>query len=433
MNTLTKALATIQDSDSENPNGGFTAILSTPSLDRDGDILAREEWKEPLPEHITIDADHGMSVATTVGSARPYFNEKGQLLIDAVFSSIPRAQEVRTLVKEKHVRTVSVAFMTDKSKKSGEQRRELLNAGIVAIPANRDAVILDSKALDARALEVAEEKGVQVPEIEPKPTSEVFVKVTPVWDDKALESLLGGLKAQTQAGGATAGMGGDGSLTQAIHDASVHLGAQCTCFHELPDEDPTGTSSGANKSFTTFVDAKSVQGSIEDLQSRVQDALRAIAPLKSYPWTRATFLTDANNGTVVYQMDDYDLPVGPGSQSGTFARSFTDDGVTIKLSDEERPVSLVTTLVSAPDIKEANETIDTKTPQTLDEFKAALAALLNPPTETPAEPEPVAEVPAPAEEAAAAAEVTAEEPAADDVDPDKRARDMEMLLFANHF
>lgn len=149
MKTMTATVESAIDDSAAFPHGGFTAVASTPSLDRDGDMLAKKEWIEPLPDHITIDIDHEMSVRGTVGSARPYFDADGRLMIEARFASTPQAQETRTLINEGHIRTVSVAFMTDKSKKSGEPRRELLNVGIVAIPSNRDAVIVGSKAAAA--------------------------------------------------------------------------------------------------------------------------------------------------------------------------------------------------------------------------------------------------------------------------------------------
>src|SRR4051794_27687598 len=92
--------------------GTFEVVLSAPTLDRDGDTLMPEDWKRPLPDHITFDSDHGMSVATTVGSGVPTLNDAGELVVSGTFSSLPRAQEVRTLVKEGHIRTTSVAFMT---------------------------------------------------------------------------------------------------------------------------------------------------------------------------------------------------------------------------------------------------------------------------------------------------------------------------------
>jgi hypothetical protein len=145
--------ATITNTDDTGP-GAFEVILSAPTKDRDGDTLLPEEWKQPLPEHITFDADHGMSVATTVGSGVPRIDEKtGNLIVSGTYSSLPRAQEVRTLVNEGHIRTTSVAFMSEKTEKDGKTSavRELLNGAFVAVPSNRDALVLASKTVKAGA------------------------------------------------------------------------------------------------------------------------------------------------------------------------------------------------------------------------------------------------------------------------------------------
>lgn len=147
------ATITEPDSGDEMP-GSFEAILSTPSVDRDGDELKSEDWLTPLPTRIPIDVDHGMSVVSTVGSAEPYFNEAGNLAIRGIFASTPLAQEVRTLVKEGHISSVSVGFMTHRDTKAGGKpgKRELLNAGIVNTPSNRDAIMLAAKGLiDSKA------------------------------------------------------------------------------------------------------------------------------------------------------------------------------------------------------------------------------------------------------------------------------------------
>lgn len=225
MDAYGKSLATIEESDSGNPNGGFTAVLSTPSMDRDGDTLKRTEWIEPLPPRLPLDADHGMTVADTIGSFTPYFDDAGRLMMDATFASTPKAQEVRTLIKEGHISTVSVAFMNDKTaQKDGKPHRELLNAGVVAIPSNRDAVILESKALDARAKELAEQKV--------DSRKGIIVTVTPQIDEAALKRVTEQLLEK-----AAGGQGGDIALLQAIHDASVHLGAQCAACDELHADD----------------------------------------------------------------------------------------------------------------------------------------------------------------------------------------------------
>jgi phage head maturation protease len=237
--------ATIEDvgDSADKPFGGFVAIASTPSLDRDGDRLASEEWLA-LPDHVTIDSDHGMSVSSTIGSARPYFDDEGRLMIDAAFSSIDRAQEVRTLIKEGHIRTVSVAFLTDRSKKDGTPRRELLNVGVVAIPSNRDAVILDAKAAD----------------VSEAPSRGVTLNVTPVFDAEAFKGFIAAVEAaavnavESALKAGTAAGSGNGALVQAIHDAAGHLGAACVQPVVVDEDgDESGADDGANKSLVGAV------------------------------------------------------------------------------------------------------------------------------------------------------------------------------------
>lgn len=147
--------ATITNTDDQGDDspGSFEVVLSTPAPDRDGDELKSEDWEQPLPEHITFDVDHGMDVASTVGSGVPTINDDGRLVVAGNYSSLPRAQDVRTLVREGHIRTVSVAFLTKKVSKGGQQRvvRELLNGAFVAVPSNREAVVLASKSAAAAA------------------------------------------------------------------------------------------------------------------------------------------------------------------------------------------------------------------------------------------------------------------------------------------
>lgn len=131
--------------------GSFEVILSAPTEDRDGETLLASEWKMPLPDRISFDIDHGMTVATTVGSGTPSIDDKGQLVVSGTYSSLPRAQDLRTLVREGHIRTTSVAFMTSKSTKDGTPTvtRELLNGAFVPIPSNREALVVSSKAAAA--------------------------------------------------------------------------------------------------------------------------------------------------------------------------------------------------------------------------------------------------------------------------------------------
>lgn len=152
MKTKMFALAEVKAVETENPNGEFEVVLSAPTLDRDGEVIDAKAF-DPLPGHVTFDIDHGMSTATTVGSGVPRYD--GDVLkVLGTFSSIPRAQEVRTLVTEGHIRTTSVAFMEAKREvKSGVThitRAELLNGAFVPIPSNREALILTSKNYDEK-------------------------------------------------------------------------------------------------------------------------------------------------------------------------------------------------------------------------------------------------------------------------------------------
>lgn len=168
MDTIVKSMGDVVSKPdvTDSPFGAFQVILSTPTEDRDGDQLLTSEWELPLPDHITFDIDHGMSVATTVGSGTPSINDKGELVVDGTYASIAKAQEVRSLVNEGHIRTVSVAFLTKTSKDaSGKTKvtRELLNGAFVAIPANPEAVIMNSKSansVDTKALIDAKKKSI---------------------------------------------------------------------------------------------------------------------------------------------------------------------------------------------------------------------------------------------------------------------------------
>jgi len=248
MNIIRKdATITPTGADADFP-GSFEVILSAPTLDRDGDTLLPDEWKTPLPEHITFDSDHGMSVATTVGSGVPSINVAGELVVSGTYSSIPRAQEVRTLVNEGHIRTTSVAFMTEKSTAKGGKpviTRELLNGSMVAIPSNREALVLSSKAAEVK---------------------------------------LGARNSAT-----------DLAHVQSIHDHASAMGADCGA--------PAKAAGGA--------ETKSIVGSLEATQDRARDALNdAYAAPGIYVWLRATLPTtlvfqvaDDSSESETYQQD----------------------------------------------------------------------------------------------------------------------------------
>lgn len=207
MDVITKSVeAAVEPVESENPNGEFLAILTNETLDRDDENLWADEWKQPLPARIHIDGDHGRNIDKTVGSAVPCL-EGNRMIGKGTYAGTPYAQMVRQLVNEGHINSLSVTYTETKNQKDGKPQRELLNAAFVAIPANPEAVVLSSKSAKS-------------------------------------EKAEGGLSAS----GNSPQVPKHDEMVQAMHDAAVHLGAQCL---NAADADP-GAADGANKSATGF-------------------------------------------------------------------------------------------------------------------------------------------------------------------------------------
>jgi hypothetical protein len=306
--TMKAAIIPVPDAEAKDPNGEFEVILATPHEDRDidprtgkGEEVKANEWKLPLPDHITFDSDHGMDVKSLVGSGTPTLMDDGTVHVKGTYAPTEHGQMVRQLAAPpgRHIRHVSVTFLSRKHtvKSAGGKNqvvveRELLNGSFVTVPANPNAVILSSKAATAND-----------------------------GDD-------GG-------GPISAGSPNQAEMVQAIHNAAAHLGAECiTAAEEADGVDDEATGS---KSYTSVtVATKGIKGSVEDLQQRVSTAVRKAAGPKEYPWVRATFLDDANGkGTVVYELE----------RGNMLARGFTDTGSEVTLDAESRSVSLITTVL----------------------------------------------------------------------------------------
>jgi hypothetical protein len=76
--------------------GAFEAVASAPTLDRDGEIVAKGAFN-PLPASLPVHVDHQWSADGLVGSARPFYSGDN-LLVRGTFAGTARAQEVRQLV-----------------------------------------------------------------------------------------------------------------------------------------------------------------------------------------------------------------------------------------------------------------------------------------------------------------------------------------------
>lgn len=307
------------DNGADDDPGSFHVILSPLTDDRDGERLigkAFDTAEYPLPDHITFDVDHAMKVAGTVGSGRPYYGDDGALHVEGTYARTQLGQETRSLVNDGHIRTTSVAFMNKKSTKAADGIREitsaeLLNGAFVAVPANRDALVLSSKGLDVKA------------------------------------------GARNSAS--------DKERIQAIHDHAKALGAS---------SDTTDTTdAAAEKAHLKSVkarDTKAVQGSYEQLRASITDALGdavAVDPLNRYcdPWVYATF---ADHVIYVVYSADYEAQY--------FQADYTigaDGSVTFGTSV---PVDIVE--VVTPDVDEAADEAASESAAAAPEDAAAKAA-----------------------------------------------------------
>lgn len=146
----------------------FLAIISTPDMDRDGEVVAAGAF-EPLPDRIVVEIDHATfssvdraAVRSVVGSGVPFYVGEN-LLIRGTWASTELAQEVRTLVGEGHVTKMSIAFSRDTvvpvDGVPHVTKGELLNVSFVTVPANRRADVLASKSTDVLDGEPKIEEG----------------------------------------------------------------------------------------------------------------------------------------------------------------------------------------------------------------------------------------------------------------------------------
>jgi hypothetical protein len=299
-NVITKTVdAQVLPIESNSPTGEFEVVLSTESLDHDGENLWADEWKQPLPERIHIDSDHGMSVEKTVGSAVPRL-EGNRMIGAGTYANTPHAQMVRQLINEGHVTSLSVTYAEHKNQKSGKPQRELLNAAFVAVGANRDAKVLSSKAAktdddgkkpygsvayadpgyqkDGRhrypidtadhvrtawsyinqASNASQYSADDLSKVKARIRSAAGKFGIEIAEEKKALAPLDVLLKQLDAGGDNPVRHDD--MVQAIHDAAVQLGGQCTNIAEAD----TGEDEGANKTFHTETSSTKSVGSLQE-------------------------------------------------------------------------------------------------------------------------------------------------------------------------
>jgi len=142
------ALFEVKALDGSNPDGEFEAILSVPTIDRDGEVIDGRAF-EPLPAEIPIHKFHDFS--SPVATATPFY-EGDVLKARGTFDPDADSQAIRAKVG-RSIRYMSVGFMAaTRSDQDGVPhitRAELLEASFVSVPSNREAAILAVKQASA--------------------------------------------------------------------------------------------------------------------------------------------------------------------------------------------------------------------------------------------------------------------------------------------
>lgn len=149
----TFAIAEVRSAETDNPNGEFEIIMSTDSVDRDGEVIVKGAF-EPLPDSVPVHAFHDFN--DPIGRAVPSYDAAGRLVGRGFFGSTPRAQEIRQLVADGVIGHTSVGFMAAERKDDGDgpvqiEGAELLEVSFVSVPSNRDAAVLLVKSHEGKS------------------------------------------------------------------------------------------------------------------------------------------------------------------------------------------------------------------------------------------------------------------------------------------
>jgi len=122
----------------------FEAIASTDAIDRDGETIDPKGWElENFKNNPVLLFAHDYK-QPPVGKFVDIETRDDGLLGKFKFASTERAQELKTLVKEGILNTLSVGFMTKESDAKDAKKitkQELLEVSLVPVPSNAEAVI----------------------------------------------------------------------------------------------------------------------------------------------------------------------------------------------------------------------------------------------------------------------------------------------------
>lgn len=155
-----KAKVEVKDHD-----GRITVVASDETLDRHGEVLPVELWDiSKFKDAPRMLVDHNHEVSSIVGRWENVRIRGKQLLMDAVFHDITQlAREVKEMVQQNFLDTVSVGFIFNEEDETGDkgkkQNFELIETSWVTVPANPQARVVSSlKSAIEKASEISEEE-----------------------------------------------------------------------------------------------------------------------------------------------------------------------------------------------------------------------------------------------------------------------------------
>lgn len=193
-------------------DGSFTAVASTNTIDRHGEVVDNNGWelkafkKNPV---ILWGHDHnepaiGVSKKTWIEGT----GKSAKLMIQPILHDVTeKARAVKALVDMGVIKTLSVGFRPLESPDGVTfTKNELLEVSMVNVPANGDAMIMAYKGLKKAEIsdEVMEEVGIQVELADrlvdmEKRIEKLEVKAVPVNPIKRAEERLSMLKVIAKA------------------------------------------------------------------------------------------------------------------------------------------------------------------------------------------------------------------------------------------
>lgn len=132
--------------------GYASTFKETTPTDRDGDYVAPGAFAETLAEfskNPVMLIDHRNSVMSMAGSYSKISTDRRGLAVEGRVSNAPGLRDVRFLLAEGHLKTLSIGgFMYYAQDGRGIERVQLFEISLVAVPANPDA-IFTTRALTA--------------------------------------------------------------------------------------------------------------------------------------------------------------------------------------------------------------------------------------------------------------------------------------------